>query len=221
MRLVRRPSAATAVEACWPASPASGSSFSRRSARRRHAGSRSSRSRSTSTSARTRAAWVAALLIADFLPTFAIGLLLGPLIDRLAAPLADGRRRPRPCRRLRRAAVRASAAADRRARARSPASRPASSARPSTPAIPNLVPDEDLPAANALLQRVENVTWALGPVVGGVLAAAAGADAAYWINAATFLALRRARRGIPARLLQAATAASARPLARPRRTASA
>ena len=27
--------------------------------------------------------WVAALLIADFLPTIAIGLLLGPLVDRL------------------------------------------------------------------------------------------------------------------------------------------
>src|SRR5712691_10202311 len=29
-------------------------------------------------------AWVAALLIADLLPTFAIGILVGPLIDRLS-----------------------------------------------------------------------------------------------------------------------------------------
>src|SRR5919202_2022510 len=29
-------------------------------------------------------AWVAALLIADLLPTFAIGLLVGPLVDRLS-----------------------------------------------------------------------------------------------------------------------------------------
>ena len=28
--------------------------------------------------------WVAALLIADFLPIVAIGLLLGPLVDRLS-----------------------------------------------------------------------------------------------------------------------------------------
>src|ERR687885_1732070 len=29
-------------------------------------------------------AWIAALLIADMLPTFAVGLLVGPLIDRLS-----------------------------------------------------------------------------------------------------------------------------------------
>src|SRR5881398_1416882 len=29
-------------------------------------------------------AWIAALLIADLLPTFAIGLLVGPLLDRLS-----------------------------------------------------------------------------------------------------------------------------------------
>src|SRR6266487_6671182 len=29
-------------------------------------------------------AWIAALLIADLLPTFAIGLLVGPLVDRLS-----------------------------------------------------------------------------------------------------------------------------------------
>src|SRR3954471_23501591 len=29
-------------------------------------------------------AWIAALLIADLLPTFVIGLLVGPLVDRLS-----------------------------------------------------------------------------------------------------------------------------------------
>ena len=33
--------------------------------------------------------------------------------------------------------------------------------------MPNLVDDEQLPAANSLLQTVENLTWMIGPVVGG------------------------------------------------------
>jgi MFS family permease len=40
--------------------------------------------------------------------------------------------------------------------------------------LPNLLPNEDLPYANSLLQTIENVAWALGPVLGGVLVAATG-----------------------------------------------
>ena len=53
--------------------------------------------------------------------------------------------------------------------------------------MPNLVSDDELPAANSLLQAVENLAWTIGPVVGGVLVAARGPDLAYWLNAVTFL----------------------------------
>ena len=33
--------------------------------------------------------------------------------------------------------------------------------------MPNLVDDEQLPDATSLLQTVENLTWMVGPVVGG------------------------------------------------------
>src|SRR5919198_1189198 len=72
--------------------------------------------------------------------------------------------------------------------------------------LPNLVEDSDLPAANSLLQAADNITWALGSVAGGALAAAAGVDAAYWFNAATFLLSAALLIGIPQSLLQAAAA---------------
>jgi MFS family permease len=53
--------------------------------------------------------------------------------------------------------------------------------------LPNLVPDEELPAANSLLQAVENLAWMVGPVIGGAILAVSGPDLAYWVNAATFL----------------------------------
>jgi MFS family permease len=72
--------------------------------------------------------------------------------------------------------------------------------------VPNLVPEEDLPHANALLQSVENASWAVGPVLGGLLTAAAGPHTAYWINAVSFLVSAVFISRIPARLLQSATA---------------
>ena len=68
------------------------------------------------------------------------------------------------------------------------------------------MPDEDLPHANSLLQTIENVAWALGPVLGGVLVAATGPSAAYWINSVTFLVSAALLAGIPDRLLQSAQA---------------
>jgi MFS family permease len=74
--------------------------------------------------------------------------------------------------------------------------------------LPNLVDDADLPQANSLLQVIENLAITIGPLVGGVLVAAAGTDIAYWINAATFLVSAGLLIRIPARLLQAAPAPS-------------
>ena len=72
--------------------------------------------------------------------------------------------------------------------------------------IPNLVPDDELPAANALVQGVENVSWAIGPILGGLLAAAAGPHAAYWINGASFVLSALLISRIPRRMLQSETA---------------
>jgi MFS family permease len=151
--------------------------------------------------------WIAALLIADLLPTFAIGLLLGPLIDRLS----------------RRGLMIASDLVRFGAFAALPFTTSATQIvvlagvvgvatgvfRPALyAAIPNAVNDADLPAANAFLQTVDNATWALGSVAGGALAAWAGVDSAYWINAVTFLLSAALLAGIPQRLLQTTAAAS-------------
>jgi MFS family permease len=74
--------------------------------------------------------------------------------------------------------------------------------------VPNLVPDDELPSANALLQTVENVSWAVGPLVGGVLNAAAGPSAAYAINAASFVISIALLVRIPPRQLQSERALS-------------
>jgi MFS family permease len=130
--------------------------------------------------------WVAALLVVDFLPIILIGLTLGPLVDRLSRrglmvvsdlvrlgvfcllPFAPG-----PLAIVALAAVAGIATGF---------FRPAVYA-----GLPNLVPDEELPAANSLLQAVENLAWMVGPVIGGAIIALSGPDLAYWINAATFL----------------------------------
>jgi MFS family permease len=152
-------------------------------------------------------AWVAALLIADFLPTIAIGLLLGPLLDRFS------RRRLMIGSDLARLAVFAALPF-----ATGPEMivglalvvgfangffRPAAYA-----GMPNLVAEAELPHANSLFQTVENLTWMLGPVIGGVLLAASGPDVPYVVNAGTFLlsALLLAR--IPAARLRSEDALS-------------
>ena len=152
-------------------------------------------------------AWIAALLIADLLPTFAIGLLVGPLVDRLS----------------RRSLMVNADLVRFGAFAVLPFTTNATQVvvlaaivgvatgffRPAVYAgLPNLVQDSDLPNANSLLQAADNITWALGSLAGGALAAAAGVDAAYWFNAATFLLSAGLLIGIPQSLLQAAAAAS-------------
>jgi MFS family permease len=151
--------------------------------------------------------WVAAVVVVEFLPTVVVGLLLGPLLDRLerrslmiaadavrvgvfvALPFAPNA-----------ATVVALAAV---------AGLATGFFRPAVYAgIPNLVPGAELPRANALLQGVENLSWAVGPLVGGVLTAAAGPSAAYTINAASFLVSILLVVRIPPRLLQSERALS-------------
>jgi MFS family permease len=130
-------------------------------------------------------AWVSALLIVEFVPTVVIGLALGPLVDRLSRrrlmiasdlarlgvfcvlPFVD-----RPATIVALAGVAGFATGF---------FRPAANA-----ALPNLVPEDALPTANSVLQTVENLSWLIGPVVGGAVVATWGTDIAYWINAGTF-----------------------------------
>jgi MFS family permease len=151
--------------------------------------------------------WVAAVVVVEFLPTVVVGLLLGPLLDRLerrslmiaadavrvgvfvALPFAPNA-----------ATVVALAAV---------AGLATGFFRPAVYAgVPNLVPDDELPRANALLQGIENLSWAVGPLLGGVLTAAAGPSAAYTINAASFLVSILLVVRIPARMLQSERALS-------------
>jgi MFS family permease len=151
--------------------------------------------------------WVGALLVADFLPTIAIGLLLGSLVDRLP----------------RRALMIGSDLVRLMAFCALPFAGSAAVVvalagvvgfangffRPAVYAgLPNLVDDADLPDANGLLQTIENVAWAVGPLIGGVLLSISGPDAAYWVNAVTFLFSALLITRIPNRLLQSAQALS-------------
>jgi MFS family permease len=151
--------------------------------------------------------WIAALLIADMLPTFAIGILVGPLIDRLS------RRRLMVGSDLVRfgvfAALPFTTSATQVVALATVAGFATGVFRPAAYAgLPNLVQDEDLSSANALLQTVDNLTWALGSLAGGALVAASGVDAAYWINACTFLISAVFLYGIRKRLLLPTAAAS-------------
>jgi MFS family permease len=151
------------------------------------------------------ATWVSALFIADFLPAIFIGIAAGTLVDRMP------RRRLMIASDLVRVVVFALLPF-----ANDPALIVALAAvagfatgffRPAVYAgLPNLVPDRDLAGANSVLQTLENAAWAVGPILGGVLVAATGPDAAYWINAATFLVSAALLTRIPSRVLQAAAA---------------
>jgi MFS family permease len=146
-------------------------------------------------------AWLATLLIADFLPIVVIGITLGPLVDRLsrrrlmivsdlvraltfvALPFAD-----RPALIVVLAAVNGIATGF---------FRPAAWA-----GFPNLVPEEDREQATSLLSTVEHVAWTVGPVLAGAMLALSGPDLAYWVNAATFLLSAALVARIPARSLR-------------------
>jgi MFS family permease len=132
------------------------------------------------------AGWVSVLLVVEFVPFVVIGLVAGPLLDRL----------PRRGVMVAADAVRALlflvlvfaggslhiVLIALLAGVASAFFRPAVYA-----GLPNLVPDEKLPQANGFLQAADNLTMAIGPVLGGVLVAAAGPHPAYLVNAASFV----------------------------------
>jgi MFS family permease len=130
--------------------------------------------------------WVSALMIAEFLPAVAVGLFLGPLLDRVS------RRGVMIVSDLVRAGVFctlpfASSAGQIVALA-GMAGLATGFFRPAVYAgLPNLVEEDELARANSLIQTSENVSWAVAPVIGGALVAASGPDLAYWLNGASFL----------------------------------
>jgi MFS family permease len=151
--------------------------------------------------------WVGAVLVVEFMPTILVGLLLGPLLDRLE----------------RRSLMLAADAVRVAVFVALPFAGNAATVvglalvaglatgffRPAVYAgVPNLVQGEDLPQANALLQTVENLSWTVGPVAGGLLTAAAGPSAAYGINAASFVVSFVLILRIQPRLLQSERALS-------------
>jgi len=130
--------------------------------------------------------WVAALLIADFLPIVVIGLLLGPLVDRLS------RRGLMIVSDLVRVGVFAALVF-----VDDPATIVALAGvagiatgffRPAVYAgLPNLVPDDELTNANSLLQTIETLAWMVGPVVAGLMLTIWSPAVPYGLNAVTFL----------------------------------
>ena len=151
--------------------------------------------------------WVSALLIADFLPAVAIGLLLGPLVDRLsrkrllvgadvvrvvvfvllAFTVSTGQ--------IVALALLAGIATG--------FARPAAYA-----GLPNLVSAVDLPQANGLLRLAEQLTITFGALIGGIVVAAAGPDPAYIVNAVSFAVSGLLLLRIPRALLQRGKAES-------------
>jgi MFS family permease len=153
------------------------------------------------------ALWVGAVLVVEFLPVVIVGLTLGPLLDRLRRRdlmvAADVLRVFVFC------LLPFTSSAAQIVVLALVAGLATGFFRPAVYAgVPNLFSEEELPDANALLQTVENVSWAAGPVLGGLLTAAAGPHAAYWINAGSFVVSALLVARIPAHLLQSKTALS-------------
>ena len=145
---------------------------------------------------------MSALLIADFLPIILIGLLFGPLVDRLS------RRRLLIVSDLVRAAIFCVLPFAGSATAIVVLAGLIGIAtgffRPAVYAgMPNLVEDAELPEAISLLHTVENLAWMVGPVAGGIVIAVDGPGLAYWLNAATFVVSAALLVRIPASRLQA------------------
>jgi MFS family permease len=151
--------------------------------------------------------WIAGLLLADFLPAIAIGLLAGPLVDRLSR---------------RRVMVAADSirfmvflilpfagSATQIVALAGVAGFATGFFRPAVYAsLPNLVEDAELPRAQGLLQAADALTTVVGPLAGGILVAATSPDWAYVFNAFTFLWSALLILRIPAQLLQVAQAAT-------------
>jgi MFS family permease len=145
--------------------------------------------------------WVSALFLVTFLPSVIVGLVAGPLVDRLS------RKRLIITSDIVRLGVFAVlpfvheplaivilAALNGVAN---------SFFRPAVLAgVPNLIPSNELAQGTSLLQASDWAATAIGPVIGGALTATAGADVVYWLNAVTFLFSAFLLVRIPARFLQ-------------------
>jgi MFS family permease len=145
--------------------------------------------------------WVGALLAANIVPAIGVGLLLGPLVDRLSRKglmIASD---------VGRLAVFAALPFVQSTGAIVALALVAGIGnaffRPAVLAgVPNLVSDDDLPDANALLQFVDWGTTVVGALAGGAIVALSGTTVAYGVNAVTFGISAAFVAGIPARLLQ-------------------
>ncbi len=130
--------------------------------------------------------WVSVLMIVEFLPAVAVGLFLGPLLDRIS------RRGLMIVSDLVRAAVFCTLpfanTAGQIVALAGIAGLATGFFRPAVYAgLPNLVDEEELARANSLIQTSENVSWTVAPIIGGALVAASGPELAYWLNGASFL----------------------------------
>lgn len=148
------------------------------------------------------AKWVSALLIADFLPAVAIGLALGPVVDRFS------RRRLMVGSDVLSVGVFLglifAGSAGQIVGLAAVAGFASGFFRPAAYAgLPNLVEESDLPAANSLLRSVTHLTTVFGTLLGGVVVAASGPHVSYGVNAASFAVSAVLLRTIPARRLQA------------------
>jgi MFS family permease len=149
--------------------------------------------------------WVGAVLVVEFVPMIAVGLTLGPLLDRLE------RRKLMVAADLVRAAMFCILPFATNAPTIVALAAVVGLAngffQPAVYAgVPNLVSEEELTDANALLQTVENLSWAVGPVLGGLITAAAGPHTAYWVNAVSFFVSAALIVQIPKEKLQSAVA---------------
>jgi MFS family permease len=151
--------------------------------------------------------WIAALLVADFLPAIVLGLTVGPLIDRYS------RRRVMVAADIVRFAVFCAlpfaTSAGQIVAFAAVAGCATGFFRPAVYAgLPNLVKDEELPSAQGLLQAGDALTTVIGPLIGGILVAATSPDWAYAINAVTFLYSAALILRIQPQLLQVTQAAT-------------
>jgi MFS family permease len=151
--------------------------------------------------------WVSVLMIVEFLPAVAVGLFLGPLLDRIS------RRGLMIVSDLVRAAVFCTLpfanTAGQIVALAGIAGLATGFFRPAVYAgLPNLVDEQDLARANSLIQTSENVSWAVAPIIGGALVAASGPELAYWLNGASFLGSALLLLRLPADRLQGALAVS-------------
>jgi MFS family permease len=151
--------------------------------------------------------WVSLLMIVEFLPAVAVGLFLGPLLDRIS------RRGLMIVSDLVRAGVFCTLpfanTAGQIVALAGIAGLATGFFRPAVYAgLPNLVDEQELARANSLIQTSENVSWAVAPIIGGALVAASGPELAYWLNGASFLVSALLLLRLPADRLQGALAVS-------------